>query len=195
MADDPKEQQKREQADLVFDLLKEQTSALVENTRELKTVNLNIVGQDGTGPDNEGAVPGLLDRLADLEEAQASLQEAVDALDGRLIGLNLKLSCVEFVLDRLAEVAQGDAGATTPVPARALTWEDAVRAKRDYDRKVEEEMVAAAEAAEKDAAAEEADAEPEPALAKPMMMSNKAPPSPSVLRALPPLPVAQPRPG
>jgi hypothetical protein len=193
VADDPKpDQQKQEQANLLFDLFKEQTGALVENTKALKAVILQIAGQPGVGPDEEGGVPGLLDRLVDLEEANAALGEAVEALDGRMIGLNMKLSGVEFVLDRLAEIAEGKPEATPPVAPRVPTWEDAAHAKRDYDKKVEEEMLAAAETAEHEAEPENGEAVPAAAAppARPMMLSNaKAPPKP-VMRALPPPPVA-----
>ena len=195
MADgDQKEQQKKEQADLLFELFKEHTGALVENTKALKTLILQVAGQDGTGPDNDGAIPGLLDRLEDLEETNESLQEAVDALDGRLIGLNMKLSGVEFVMDRLVEVAQGNLESTPPAPPRTPTWEDAARAKRDYDKKVEEEMIAAADAAEKAEAAEEAHEPAVPATASassvPLMLANTKKVAPPVMRSLPPLPVA-----
>ena len=187
-----KESKRQDQADLLIDLMKEWAGAVVENTKALKAVILQIAGQPGVGPDDEGAVPGLLDRLADLEESNAALQEAVDALDGRVIGLNMKLSGVEFVLDRLGEIAQGQPEAAPPVPARPPTWEDAARAKADYDRKVEEEMVAAAEAAPEEEP--EPAASPEPALAKPSMLSNAKRPPPSFMRDLPPLPTVPAKP-
>jgi len=200
----PTESEQR-QAGLLFDLFKEQTDALVQNTKALKAFITQMVGAAPDEPGHEPE-PGLMGTIEDLSDAVDSMGEALHELDARVIGLNVKLSGVEYVLDEMAKIAIGDTASTPPLTARAPTWADAVDAKRRYDDKVEQEMIAAVGSQALEAAPPERDddepAEPPPlpiAPARhdepPPMLTNK--PKFKLMAggkaAHPPLPVAPPR--
>ena len=181
----------KDKAALLLDLMKEQTGALAENTRAMRALIMQIAGAPPETPDGE-PLPGLMERLADLGETIDELGEAVEELDTRMTGMNLKLSGVEYVLDELSRIAEGDPAAVPPVPGRTPIWADAVAAKRRYDEKVESEMIAAAEhggeAPEEPPEGQTPATGPEETPSRPTMIANAPRP------ALPPLPVAPPRP-
>lgn len=180
-------------ADVGVELIKELTLSNIELAKSLRGLTVTIVGTASDQENPEG--------LAGLMEQISALGEAVSSLEERVIGFSLKGSIIEFVLDRLADIAQGNPEADPPIAARTVTWEDAANAKREYDAKLEEEAMRDAEAAAAedaaDAAAAAAEEEPAPPL-KPPMIGN-VPPAPKVapmpgMTAPPPLPVAAPKP-
>lgn len=144
-------------------LFKDLTLALIENARVNRALIMQLAGTPG-----EEGFAGLLESVADLNES-------VMELDSRVTGLAIKFSGVEFVLDKLAEIKD-----------REPTWRDAVAAKAEFDKKIEDE-IKEAEAAEREQEAPEP-VEPEKDK-KPAMVSN------TKKKKEHPLPVAPPQPG
>lgn len=174
------------QARELLDLMKENTSALHDLKRVMGALIISITGAPASEREPDG-VAGLLERLTENEEATSQL-------DTRLIGLAINISKWTFVGDHLTRIRSGDPSAEPPVPGRELTVNDMADALLEYEKKIEEEEKLAEEEekaeekreAEEDAAAAAEDAgEPK----KPAMLSN----APG-LKALPPLPVAAPKP-
>jgi len=165
-------------------LLKELTSALLESTKATRALNVAILGRvNDEGQEEEG----LLDALSDMQESMDGLAESVDAMDERITALNLKYSSIEYVLDQMAAISEGDLDASPVRMPRVPTWEDAVKAKREFDRITDEEAAKAEDAEKKaleEAASEAQGPLPGEAPAKPSMLSNRPP-----LRKLPSLPV------
>lgn len=201
--------------DIGVQLIKELTISNFELVRMLRSLIVTIGGAAPTEDYPEG-VAGLL-------ESNASLAESLTALDDRMVGISLKVTALDYVLDRLAEIAQGNPTAEPPIEPRTVTWHDAIDAKREYEAKLEEEELkneadVATAIAEEEADRKKAEGQgptlvidlPKPK--KPPMISNlpKAPtmtPMPEPPKAetpeaavpkkadLPPLPVAAPKPG
>lgn len=197
MADDEKEKQaKVEAAELMFQLLKEQTQAALENTKALRALTLQLVGLPPDKDHPEGLI-GLMDRLGDLGEA-------VDDLDTHIVGQNVMLARINFVFDRMVDIATGDEekpelpenaepepGKTYKKP-RTPAFRDLAAILLDYEKELEEEARREAEAEEKEAQEEARETEPQ----KPSMLTNggaSAKPT-HRLKALPPLPVTSPLP-
>ena len=197
MADETEAEKKEKvsNAELIFQLLKEQAQAAMENTKALRALTLQLVGVPPDETNKDGLI-GLMDRLGDLGEA-------ADELDTHLVGQNVMLARINFVFDRMVDIATGDdekpelAEGVEPEPGttykkpRVPIFRDLAAILLDYEKELEEEAKRESEAEEKELAAEEAATPP----AKPSMLSNgpaaKAHPR---LKALPPLPVAVPRP-
>lgn len=192
-------QRKLDAADLMFQLLKEQTQAALENTKALRALTLNIVGIPGDEKNPDG-IDGLMDTLSDLGEA-------VEELDTHVVGQNVMLARINFVFDKMVDIATGDeeqpelAEGAEPEPGKVYKkpripiFRDLSAILLDYEKEMEEEAKREAEADQKEIEeAERASAPPEPP-AKPSMMTNgpSAKPPPR-LKALPPLPVSAPLP-
>ena len=187
-------------AELLFSLMKEQTQSSLELTKALRALTMQIVGLPPDEKNPDGLI-GLMDRLGDLGEA-------VDELDTHLVGQNVMLARINFVFDRMVEIATGDAEAEElaegkePEPgkvyksARIPIFRDLSAILLAYDKELEDEAAREAEAEAKEIAEVEAAHGAEPAApAKPSMLSNgpSAKPHPR-LKALPPLPVSAPLP-
>jgi hypothetical protein len=192
-------QAKVDAAELMFQLMKEHTQALMENTKALRGVVLQIIG---VAPDdkNPGGLIGLMDRLGDLGEA-------VDELDTHIVGQNVMLARINFVFDRMVDIATGDeekpelTEGQEPEPgkvykkARIPIFRDLSAILLDYDKELEEEAKRDSEAEQKEIEEEDRGGAPPAPPAKPSMMTNgtAAKPHPR-LKALPPLPVSAPLP-
>lgn len=194
------ENEKGEQlsAELLFGLMKEQTQSSLELTKALRALTMQIVGLPPDEKNPDGLI-GLMDRLG-------ALGEAVDELDTHIVGQNIMLARINFVFDRMVEIATGDeeqpelAENAEPEPGKAYKkpripiFRDLAAILIDYEKELEEEAKREADQEAKEAAEEEAESAPA-APAKPSMLSNgpAAKPLPR-LKALPPLPVTAPRP-
>jgi len=179
----------------VMTLFKELTLALIENAKASKA--LMTVYATGKNEKGEEEV-GLIDQLIDLEEA-------VDRLDGHFVGMNVMLSRVNFVGDRMLSIYKGsaeepaDPNATPPVPAtpavagRAPSLADICDALDEFDKNLEEEAAAAVVDADAELQPGEFPDEPEGAEQtqppKHPMIANTPPPG---LKKLPPPPVMKP---
>ncbi|MGH8896759.1 MAG: hypothetical protein ACRDZ4_06980 [Egibacteraceae bacterium] len=193
MADGDKTSQQL-QAELFLQLSKEQTAAMLELTKAVRALGLQIIGIAPTPEEPDGR-DGLMDHLGGVEEA-------LGELDSHLVGTNVMLARVNYVFDRLVEIASGDesteelADGKEPEPGKTYkqgripAFRDLSVILVDYDKELEEEAKKQIEA---EIAAQEAPAEADAPAApvKPSMLTNAGP----RLRALPPLPVAAPMPG
>jgi len=186
------EEQKDGAARLVLDLFKEQTLAVGENTKALRALMGTFLGvpPDPEDPEDEGQ-SGLIAQIA-------ALQDAVEDLDERIIGLNVKMSQLEYVLDKCADIYEGDADAQPPVAGREPTLNDAILAWTEYRKKLEQEAEEELKRAEEEAAKAEAEekaaaagGQTQDTAAKPPMVSNTPPPT--MFKKLPPLPTVTPR--
>ena len=174
----------RDNAGIQEQVLKEHTLALMENTKAVRALQLQIAGVEPTQEEPDGET-GLMDLLE-------HLQESVDALDSRMIGMNLKLSLAEFVLEKVGDVMGGDEKAEPPRAGREFTMRDLADAKVEFEKRLEEEALSQPDE-EQDDAAPPAPAPAEPA--KPTMIRNATPPPPTFRKLpLPPLPVTAPPP-
>lgn len=199
MADDDEKKESAHEsaaAGLLLQLFKEQTQAAMENTKALRALTMQIVGLPPDEQNPDGLI-GLMDRLGDLGEA-------MDELDTHMVGQNVMLARINFVFDRMVQIATGDeeepelAENAEPEPGktykkpRTPIFRDLAAILIDYEKELEEEAKREAEQEAKEAEAEQkADAPP----AKPSMLSNGPPAKPHPrLKALPPLPVSAPRP-
>lgn len=132
------QEKKLDQAQLLIDVMRENTLALIECAK----ANRALASQIAPSMGSKHRPPGLMDMLRDLEEA-------VYILDDRLTALAIKLSMVEYVLDRVADIAFPDPGTKSDVSPREPTWRDVALAKREYDKRLEEEAIRAMEEEEK----------------------------------------------
>lgn len=177
-------------------LLKEHTQAVAANTRAMLDLRDAIEGLPPSQEHPEG-VDGLIDIIADLESAADPLGDAVTAT-------NVMLARYAYVFDTLTDINTGDpeapeiqAGAD-PTPGavykegRSPSLVDIVAALRKFDQEAEAEAKKEDEEHAKAEAEAKERSRPKAPL-KPAMMSN-APKKGPGLRALPPLPVAPPRP-
>ena len=196
MADDDKTEKKSGEqlsAELLFGLMKEQTQSSLELTKAIRALTLQIVGVPPDEKHPDGLI-GLMDRLGDLGEA-------VDELDSHIVGQNVMLARINFVFDRMVDIATGDEekpelaegaepepGATYKKP-RIPIFRDLAAILLEYEKELEDEAKREAEAEAKEAEAEQEPPKP----AKPSMLSNGPQTGPR-LKALPPLPVAAPLP-
>ena len=175
-------------------LSKEYTHAMVEMTKAMRAVQYAIVGTAPTKEEPDGT-DGLMDGLV-------GVQESLDDVDGRLTGMNLLFARYSWVFDRMLDIQKGDPEAKDPDPGkdpapgsvcktgRPATFRDMIAALHEFDQKAEEEAISELEDEKK----EQDEEDKKKAAGKPSMMSNKPTP-PSAFRALPPLPVAPPKPG
>lgn len=177
-------------AEALMELFKEQTGATIELIKVTRALTYQIAGvvPDEKNPDG---VDGLMDRIGGMEEA-------IHALDARMIGLNLHISRASYIGDKLLEIFMGNAEADPPVAPRAPTLSDVAAALKEYEKEVEEETALAEKEAteeEKALAAQEAAEDAAEAAAeageppKPAMVANTA--SAPGFRSLPPLPVVE----
>lgn len=185
-----------EAAELVLQLFKEQAQGTLELVKAVRALTMQIVGLPPDDKHPEGLI-GLMDRLGDLGEA-------VDELDTHIVGQNVMLARINFVFDRMVDIATGDETAPEP-PAEGTEPEPGMTYKKPripifrdlsaillaYEKELEDEATREADAEAKEIAEEEAATAP----AKPSMLSNgpAAKPHPR-MRALPPLPVSAPLP-
>lgn len=166
MADDKKSGEVEVGEAVGIGLLKDLTLATMENARVTRALVQHIGGVPG-----EEGFAGLMENVMELSEATVELAD-------RMTGLTLKVSMVDYVLDKMGEIKD-----------REPNWRDAIAAKQEFDKKIEEEIIQAEKAEEQ---------EEEPAPKKPdgkkkhPMVENSKPPH---LRKTHPLPVAPPRPG
>jgi len=177
-------------AEALMELFKEQTGATIELIKVTRALSFQISGivPDEKNPDG---VEGLMDRIGGMEEA-------IHALDSRVIGLNLHVSRASYVGDKILAIFMGSPEADPPVEPRAPTVADIAQALKEHEKEEEEELaladkeaaeeektVAAQEAAEDAAEAAAESGEPP----KPAMVANAA--SVPGFRSLPPLPVVE----
>lgn len=174
-------------------LAKEYTHAMVELTKAMRAVQYAVLGTAPTREEPEGT-DGLMD-------AFAGVQESLDDLDGRMTGMNLILARYSWVFDRMLDIQNGDPEAKDPDPGknpeagtvcktgRPANFRDMVAALHEFDKRAEEEAVAELEEEKKE---QEEEDRKKKGPGKLSMMTNKPPPP--TMRALPPLPVAPPKP-
>lgn len=185
-----------EAAELVLQLFKEQAQGTLELVKAVRALTMQIVGLPPDEKHPDGLI-GLMDRLGDLGEA-------VDELDTHIVGQNVMLARINFVFDRMVDIATGDetapelAEGTEPEPGKTYKkpripiFRDLSSILLAYEKELEDEATRESEAEAKEIAEEEAASAPP---AKPSMLSNgpAAKPHPR-LKALPPLPISSPLP-
>lgn len=166
-------------------VLRDMTLALIENTKMIRALIFQIGGAPPSDENPEG-IPGLMDQIGDL-------QEGIDDLTANVQANNALQARQAFIDDELERISLGEPDATPPVPGREPTLADRLAAKRRHEENLaREEEQAEKEAQEAAREAEGPPAEPPP-LAKPPMLSNAPRPAPR-FRALPPPPLAPPKP-